>query len=50
MPIKKTKIIVREREQLKLFPSDLDEPENPMDHLLLNVMIDYFHDRGKNKS
>jgi hypothetical protein len=36
----KNKVFVREKDKLGLSPYDLNEPEEPLDHLLLNVMFD----------
>jgi hypothetical protein len=46
----KNKIILREKDQLGLAQNDLNEPEDPMEHLLLNVMFDMVKVRGNGNS
>lgn len=36
----KNKVFVREKDKLGLTSDDLNEPAEPMEHLLLNVMFD----------
>ena len=50
MLIIKNKEIIREKDQLGLSPLDVNEPEDPMEHLLLNVMFDIVKVQGNRNS
>ena len=50
MLIMKNKVIFREKDQLGISHDDLNEPEDPMEHLLLNVMFDIVKVQGNGNS